>query len=251
MSKELTTARIFLQAVLPLFEELPKGDEAAKKAIKGLAGVITFRAPQGLAAQVEMKDGTITVTQGKTKKSSITLFLPTVKMLNNLFKNKGFALPLPVWGVWNLKLVNAFTKLGERLNFYMTPDPKKPLNPGETKLAATLLLFAAILGAAVVGQDGGEKAVAKIPNGIAQFDIKGEPSAYIEKRQTVFRAAKGRPKDYNMFMSFRDYTIAYNMFVGKLDFMAAIPMGDITLSGSLPMADQISQLMLKVGEYTQ
>ena len=54
-----------------------------------------------------------------------------------------------------------------------------------------------------------------------------------------------------MFMSFRDYTIAYNMFVGKLDFMAAIPMGDVTLSGSLPMADQLSQLMLKVGEYTQ
>jgi hypothetical protein len=251
MSKELTTARIFLQAVLPLFEELPKGDEASKKAIKGLAGVITFRAPQGLAAQVEMKDGTITVTQGKEKKSSITLFLPTVRMLNNLFKNKGFALPLPVWGIWNLKLVNAFTKLGERLNFYMAPNQKKPLSAGETKLAATLLLFAATLGAAVVGRDAGPKVAAKIPNGIAQFEIKGEPSAYIDKRQADFRAAKGRPRDYNMFMSFRDYTIAYNMFVGKLDFMAAIPMGDVTLSGSLPMADQLSQLMLKVGEYTQ
>jgi putative sterol carrier protein len=251
MSKELTTARIFLKAVLPLFEELPKGDEAAKKAIKGLNGVITFRAPQGLAAQVEMKDGTITVTQGRDKKSSITLYLPTVTMLNNLFKNKGFALPLPIWGIWNLKLVNAFTKLGDRLNYYMTPDPKKPLKPGETKLAATLLLFAASLGAAVVGQDEEDKVKAKIPNGIAQFDIKGEPSVYIEKRKADFRAEKGRPSDYNMFMSFRDYDIAYDMFVGKLDFMAAIPMGDITLSGSLPMADQFSQLMLKVGEYTQ
>ncbi|MBN2223756.1 MAG: SCP2 sterol-binding domain-containing protein [Deltaproteobacteria bacterium] len=251
MSKELTTARIFLQAVLPLFEELPKGDEAAKKAIKGLAGVITFRAPHGLAAQVEMKDGTIAVTQGKGKKSSITLYLPTVKMLNNLFKNKGFALPIPVWGIWNIKLVNAFTKLGDRLNFYMTPDPKRPLNTGETKLAATLLLFAAILGAAPVGRGEEQKAIDKIPNGIAQFDIKGEPSVYIEKQKNEFRAAKGRPGDYNMFMSFRDYDIAYKMFVGKLDFMAAIPMGDITLSGSLPMADQFSQLMLKVGEYTQ
>ena len=120
----------FLQAVLPLFEELPKGDEASRKAIKGLAGVITFRAPQGLAAQVEMKDGTITVTQGKEKKSSITLFLPTVRMLNNLFKNKGFALPLPIWGIWNLKLVNAFTKLGERLNFYMAPNPEEAVKRG-------------------------------------------------------------------------------------------------------------------------
>jgi hypothetical protein len=251
MSKELTTARVFLQAVLPLFEELPKGDDAAKKAIKGLNGVITFRAPQGLAAQVEIKDGGISVTQGKAKKSSITLFLPTVKMLNNLFRNKGFALPLPVWGIWNLKLVNAFTKLGDRLNFYMTPNPKKPLNAAETKLASTLLLYAAILGAAVVGQGEFEKYAPKIPNGIAQFEIKGEPSAYIEKGKAGFHAQKGRPRDYNMFMSFRDYTIAYDMFVGKLDFMAAIPMGDITLSGSLPMADQISQLMLKVGEYTQ
>jgi hypothetical protein len=251
MSKELTTARIFLQAILPLFEELPKGDEPARKAIKGLSGVITFRAPQGLAAQIEMKDGTITVSQGNEKKSSITLFLPTVTMLNNLFKNKGFALPLPVWGIWNLKLVNAFTKLGERLNFYMTPDPKKPLNPGERKLAATLMLFAATLGAAIVGQAEGQKLAAKMPDGIAQFEIKGEPSACIEKRQTTFRGTKGRPKDYSMRMSFRDYDIAYNMFIGKLDFMAAIPMGDITLSGSLPMADQLSQLMLKVGEYTQ
>jgi putative sterol carrier protein len=251
MSKELTTARIFLQAVLPLFEELPKGDEAAKKAIKGLSGVITFRAPQGLAAQVEMKDGTITVTQGKEKKSSITLFLPSVKMLNNLFKNKGFALPLPIWGIWNLKLVNAFTKLGDRLNVYMDPNPKKPLNPGEKKLAATLMLFAATLGAAIVGQEDGQKLASKMPDGIAQFEIKGEPSVYVEKRQANFRGAKGRPSDFSMFMSFADYDIAYNMFTGKLDFMAAIPMGDITLKGSLPMADQISQLMLKVGEYTQ
>ncbi len=251
MSKELTTARIFLQAILPLFEELPKGDELSRKAIQGLSGVITFRAPQGLAAQVEMKDGTVTVSPGREKKSSITLFLPTVTMLNNLFKNKGFALPLPVWGIWNLKLVNAFTKLGERLNYYMTPDPKKPLNPAERKLAATLMLFAATLGAAIVGQAEGPKLAAKMPDGFAQFEVKGGPSAYIEKRKTSFRGGKGRPRDYSMFMSFKDYDIAYRMFVGKLDFMASIPVGDITLSGSLPMADQLSQLMLKVGEYTQ
>jgi len=251
MSRELTTARIFLQAVLPLFEELPKGDNAAKKAIKGLSGVITFRAPKNLAAQVEIKDGTITVTQGKGKKSSITLFLPTVRMLNNLFKNKGFALPLPVWGIWNLKLVNAFTKLGDRLNYYMTPDPKKPLSAGETKLAATLMLFAATLGAAIVGQQDGEKLATKMPDGIAQFEIKGGPSVFVEKRRATFSGAKGSPKDFSMFMSFADYDIAYSMFIGKLDFMAAIPMGNITLNGSLPMADQISQLMLKVGEYTQ
>jgi hypothetical protein len=251
MSKELTTARIFLQAVLPLFEELPKGDDAARKAIKGLSGVITFKAPQGLAAQVEMKDGTITVTQGKGKKSSITLFLPTVKMLNNLFKNKGFALPLPIWGIWNLKLVNAFTKLGERLNYYMDPKPKKPLSAGERSLAAPLLLLVATLGAAIVGQSEAESVAPKIPDGTGQFEVKGGTSAYVEKKGMTFVGKKGRPSDYNLLLSFRNADIAYGMFTGTLDFMAAIPAGDIALSGSLPMAEQLSQLMLKVGEYTQ
>jgi hypothetical protein len=251
MSKELTTARLFLNAVLPLMEELPKGDEKAKKAIAGLSGVIRFAAPAGLSAQVEIRNGTVTVTPGKEKKSSITLFLPTVKMLNNLFSNKGFALPLPIWGIWNMGLVKGFTKLAERLAYYMDPNPKKPLSADEKKMAATLLLTVASLGAAIVGQAEAEKIAPKIPDGIANFEIKGGPSIYIEKRGMTFTGKKGKPSDYSMFMSFRTPEIAYDMFTGKLDFMAAIPMGDIELSGSLPMAGELSQLMLKVGEYTQ
>ena len=251
MSKELTTARLFLNAVLPLFEELPKGDEKAKKAIKGLSGVITFLAPKGLSAQVEINNETVRVTPGKKKKSSITLLLPTVGMLNNLFRNKGFALPLPIWGVWNLGLVKGFTKMGERLNYYMDPKPKKPLSGQERKLAASLLLLAAILGAAIVGQSEAELVAPKIPDGIGHFEIRGGASAYVEKKGMTLVGKKGTPTDYNLFMSFKNADIAYEMFTGTLDFMAAIPVGDIGLSGSLPMAEQLSQLMLKVGEYTQ
>jgi hypothetical protein len=251
MSRELTTARLFLYAVLPLFEELPKGDEKARKAIKGLSGVITFVAPKGLSAQVEIRNETVSVTPGRKKKSSITLFLPTVGMLNNLFRNKGFALPLPIWGIWNLKLVNAFTKMGDRLNYYMDPKPKKPFSAGERQLAASLLLLVATIGGGVVGQSEPETFAPKIPDGIAHLNIKGGASAYVEKRGMTFTGKKGTPKDYNLLMSFRNADIAYAMFTGTLDFMAAIPVGDIELSGSVPMADQFSQLMLKVGEYTQ
>jgi hypothetical protein len=251
-AQELVRARLFLFAVLPLLEEVAKMDAEAKKIVKGLSGVICFKAPKGLSAQVEFLDGEVKATPGKDKKSSVVLFLPTIGMLNNMFSGKGFALPLPIKGLLKMGLINGFTKLADRLSFYMDPSDKVP--KGKVKeIIATLLLNAAVFGAAEVGSsdEGVKDKVAKIPDGTVQIEIKQGPSVYVEKKGAVLYPKKGTPTNYSAYLGFKNTDVAYDMLTGNLDFMAAIPLGDIGLSGSLAMIEQLAALMETAGVYLE
>ncbi len=250
MSEDLVKARLFHYTVLPLFEEIAKKDKEAKGIVKDLSGVIKFSAPGGIAAQVEFTNGGIVVTPGSEKKSSISLRFLTHKVVSNMLAKKGFGIPLPYCGFTKLGLTKKFEKVGDILDKYMsTTDPK-----GEAKdLVATLLLYAAVMGAAQVGQADESIAdiVKKIPDGIAHVEIKGGPSVYIVKEGKNFTAKKGRPDDYNAYLGFKNFDIAYAMFTNQLDLMAAIPVGDIELSGSLAIIEQLAVLMEKAGEYLE
>jgi hypothetical protein len=252
MSNKIVKARLYLYAVLQLFEEVAREDKEAKKIASNLSGVLQFSAPSGLAAQVEFRDKGVKATPGKAKKADVILFIPTVKMVNNMFSGKGFALPLPVKGLLKIKLLLGFMKLGDRLAFYMEPGDKPP--KGEVKkIISTLLLYAAVFGAAEVGEADPEvkEAVKKIPNGTAHVEVKNGPSVYVTKTGSEFTANKGRPRDYTAYLGFKDFDVAYGMLNGQLDLMAAIPVGDIEISGSIPMVDELGRLMERAGKYLE
>jgi hypothetical protein len=254
MSENLVKARLFLYTILPLFEEIAKKDKEAKKIVKGLKGVIQFSAPDDLAAQVEFVDDGIVVTPGKGKKSTVSLVFISHKVVSNMLAKKGFGVPLPVKGLLKLGLTKKFEKIADILDNYMSEENPK----GEAKdLVATLLLYAAVMGAAQVGQADGSVTdiVKKIPDGIAHVEIKNGakdgPSVYIEKTGSNFKAVKGRPDDYNVYLGFRNFDIAYAMFTNQLDMMAAVALGDIELSGSLAFVEQLAVLMEKAGAYLE
>ena len=96
-----------------------------------------------------------------------------------------------------------------------------------------------------------KEAVKKIPDGTMHVEIKDGPSVYVEKTGNEFKARKGRPDDYTSYLGFKDFDTTYGMLNGKLDFMAAIPVGDIEISGSLPMMDEIARLMERAGKYLE
>ena len=250
MSQEMVKANLYLYAVLPLLEEVVKRDKEAKEIVKDLTGVIQFGAPDGLAAQVEFKDGGVKATRGKGKKPTVSLYLPSLKMLNNLFEDK-FAIPLPVKGLFKMGLVTGgFTNVAKRLSHYMEMDAPK----GEAKeLVATLLMTAAIFGAAQVGNvdESAADKVKKIPDGIAHIEIKGGPSVYIVKEGKTFTAHKGVPDDYTVYLGFKDYDAAYGMLNNEIDLMAAIALGTIELSGSLAILEQLAPLMETAGDYLE
>ncbi|MBN1574657.1 MAG: hypothetical protein JW984_15780 [Deltaproteobacteria bacterium] len=254
MSENLVKARLFLYAILPLFEEIAKKDKDAKKILKGLNGVIQFSAPEDLAAQVEFVNDGIVVTPGKEKKSTVSLVFISHKVVSNMLAKKGFGIPLPVKGLLKLGLTKKFEKIGDILDNYMNEKNPK----GEEKdLIATLLLYAAVMGAAQVGQADKSMAdvVKKIPDGIAHVEIKdganSGPSVYIVKKGKDFKAVKGRPDDYNAYLGFKNFDIAYAMFTNQLDLMAAVALGDIELSGSLAIIEQLAFLMEKAGAYLE
>ncbi|GEM_PF-1926170 len=254
MSENLVKARLFLYAILPLFEEIAKKDKDAKKIVKGLKGIIQFSAPDDLAAQVEFVDDGIVVTPGKEKKSSISLVFISHKVVSNMLAKKGFGMPLPVKGLLKLGLTNKFEKIADILDRYMNEKNPK----GEARdLIATLLLYAAVMGAAQVGQADESMAdiAKKVPDGIAHVEIKdgakGGPSVYVVKKGKDFKAVKGRPDDYNVYLGFKNFEIAYAMFTNQLDMMAAVALGDIELSGSLAFVEQLAILMEKAGEYLE
>jgi len=253
MSVENVKARLYLYAVLHLFEELAKRDAEAKEIIKKHSGVIQFKAPGDLSAQVEISPDGVVATPGTDKKPTVSLFLPSVSMLNNLFEG-GFALPIPVKGLLKMGLVmKGFDPLGKRLEAYMDNVENPPGGKKGKEMVASLLMTAAIFGAAQVGNadESVKDVVKKIPDGIAHLEIKGGPSVYLKKEGTIFTAAKGKPGDYTVYLGFKDYDTAYAMFTDTLDLMAAICLGDIDLSGSLAMVEQLAVLMEKAGAYLE
>ena len=252
MSSEIVKARLYLYAVLQLFEEVAREDKEAKKIVSKLEGVLQFSAPSGLAAQVEFRDNGVKATPGKDKKADVILFIPSVKMVNNMFSGKGFALPIPIKGLLKIKLLLGFMKLGDRLAFYMELSDKPP--KGDTKkLISTLLLYAAVFGAAEVGEaDPEEKeAVKKMPDGTVHVEVKNGPSVYVTKTGNKFKANKGRPRDYTAYLGFKDFDTAYAMLTAKIDIFAAICIGDIEISGSIPMLDEMGYFMERAGKYLE
>ena len=247
MRNEDVLARIHLNAVLSNLEILAREDAQALSIAGTWQGSILLIAGlQGPSATLEMKQGAVRVTPGRTGNTGIILFFPTAKMLNNLFTGAGRGFPVPLKGLFRIKGFKAFAGLAKRMETVLkSADAPR-------KLKARLLLNTVGRTVAVLAASEPESQKAAFGlRGVAELRIKDSEAVHIIFTEQGATAGSGRAPNPDLVMEFASEDVFLDLTEDKVDVFAAICLEDIRIQGDLHMGDIVNRLLDRVGVYLQ
>lgn len=91
-----------------------------------------------------------------------------------------------------------------------------------------------------------------VPSGLALFEIENQPESvcWVRVRERFFSSGIGQPCDEpDVRIIFSNSKIVLAAAEQKLDSLAAVGVGDIRISGLVPLADGLSLVMGRLGVY--
>ncbi len=247
MQNEDVLARIHLNAVLSNLEILAREDaEASSIAGTWNGGILLAVGLQGPKVTLEMREGAVRVTPGRTGNPGIVLFFPAARMLNNLFTGAGRGFPVPVKGLFRIKGLKAVAGLAKRMEAVLKGAD------APRKLKARLLLNTVGRTVAVLAawEPESRKAASGL-RGVAELRIKDSEAVHILFAGQSAAAASGRAPDPDLIMEFSSEDVFLDLAQDKMDVLAAICLEDIRIQGDLHMGDVVNRLLDRVGVYLQ
>jgi len=244
-------ARLHLSAVLQNIEEIVEYDPEAKKIAGDWNHVLQFSCPGGIAAHIEFGGGKARVFPGTTAMPDIGLWFPAPLLLNRMFTGEGFTVPIPWMGAWKIALLKGFTKLAERLEFFLKPDEKTLSNKNHLEFHTRCLMNTAVFGLKAVGEhdDHVRPLIASARDGVVEFRIKKGPAAFITVKNGRLHPHKGPAKEPSVVMELKNYETAFGLFSGKLDAMALMGACDLTVQGYIPLIDKLNAALDRLPAY--
>lgn len=249
MADELTKANINLFAVLRNLEDLCELDEETKKLVAGKNISIAFHVKDGPNAVISFKDGKASLTRGKGS-ASIKLFFTSPEHMNKMFDGK--ANPIPLKGISKIGfLKNEFTKLTDRLAYYLKPTDQLLENPDYMKINTVLTAHTAFFALAEIGNYDriGKLNAGRIDDGVISIAVKNGPAINITAKSGKLTSAKGLGTSPRAFMTFSCVQIANAILNGKMDTYTCIGTGDFEVKGFMPMLDNMNKLLSQVPSY--
>ncbi|NTV90765.1 MAG: hypothetical protein HGA22_10485, partial [Clostridiales bacterium] len=180
MADELTKANINLFAVLRNLEDLCELDKQTRDLVAGKNISVAFSVKDGPAAVLAVQNGKISLTKGKGK-SSIKLFFFSPEHLNKMFDGK--ANPLPLKGFTKISfLTNEFTKLTDRLAYFLKPTDELLKDPEYLRINTILTANTAFYALSEIGNYDriGKLNAGRIDDGVILISVlNGGPSICI------------------------------------------------------------------------
>ncbi len=251
MCDGLIRAHLNLYAVLQNLENLVKLDPEMAEFSKDWRISIQFAVRRGPAAYVEFHEGACRHGRGAHPNPGIRLFFLSPKHLNDMFEGHGT--PIPLKGFTKLGfLQKKFTKLTERLEYYLKPEQNRLSDPDYLKTNTTLTLYTAVHAVTELAllEPTSREIAAATPNGTLQIGVlHGGPYAHLVFDQGAVTARKGQAERPSATMSFRTMQVANDLLGGRLDAFQAVALGDVQLRGLLPMIDNAGLILDRVGMY--
>jgi hypothetical protein len=249
-------SQLYLKAVLPCLTELAQHDGEARATIGDINARIVFRILGGTAVTVEWQSGLIIFHDGATPHPSVVMLFLSHSHLNAFFAAKKWALPILVWGAWQIRLLMRFTRLGARLTAVLDGHESVIASAAGRRLHARLSLMAAGLGLLPLsqGDDTARDALRHQPFGLASFTIAGESlaTAWFEYGPTGCSAGWSEPpRRPEVCVTFCGVDTAFAAMRDQIDTIAAVGSGQILLDGLVPLADELSFIMQRLRIYLQ
>lgn len=251
MKPEEIKARLFLEAVLADIAPLIEVDPRAAALTKGWNNVIQFKVENGgPASYLEFTNGKLKAVPGVHGNPTVLFSFDNVGKLLEMMDGKGK--PKIKKGILHIFLLLKFMKLSALLEKTLQPEESTLADPAALKRTVTLMLNTAVNGMKVIAEcdDSVADVVKHMGDGTAQIDIMPDgPNAYVEVKSSKLTPVYGTSQNPEVVMELKDTQIAYKVFKGEIDAMAAIGTCDIVLRGFLPLFGDLSYLMGKIDKY--
>lgn len=250
MVNQLTKAHINLFAILRNLEDLCTMDSEMAALIKDKEIAIQFTVLNGPKALLTIKDGKCTLTRGEGK-SNIKLLFKSPEHLNQMFEGK--ANPIPLKGITKIDfLKNEFTKLTDKLAYYLKPTDELLKNPTYFKINTYLTAYTAFFALSEIGNTDfiGRLNSHRIPDGVIEVYVLNEgPAINMICESGSLVTKKGRAINPRAVMAFKNIDTVNAVLNGKVDSYTCMGSGDFQVKGFIPMVDNMNKLLHQVPFY--
>lgn len=265
MSYEDVRARLNLFAVLPNLEDVVARDAEMRELVAGARITVRFAVANGPGTAVRFRDGACTVGPpprhdeaggpGEAGGSgpTVRLAFASAAHLNKMFDGKGQ--PIPIWGFNHLKfLTRQFTRLTERMAYYLAPTDELLEHPGYLEMNTLLTLNTAAFSVPVLlahdpecaplrhGLSHGTVVLKVLPDGPAVSLVCGASGVLPVKGELTHPSA---------LVLLKDMKTANDFLAGKLDTFVAAVTGDVQIWGRVAMVDTLALVLDRAGKYLQ
>ncbi|MDR2029744.1 MAG: hypothetical protein LBP93_09445 [Treponema sp.] len=252
MKDPVTLAYINLYGILGGMEDLCALAPEAKELVSSLPGdkplVVGFTVKNGPAMTLAFTAQGCTARIGDGP-CDIRLPFSGCEKFNGLID--GTVTPIPSKGFTKLKfLTHTFTKLTKILEGYLRP-PAEVSDPGFVN-AGTVIMFFVI--ARTLSQIGNHDSIGRftasnIPDGTVVLSVTGGPRAAIQVRDHCLTTSREIPEHYHAVMEFESLSLARQLFDGKVNALACVGQGLISMRGNLGMLDNVNRLLDRAAFY--
>ncbi|HPD02467.1 MAG TPA: hypothetical protein P5161_05270 [Eubacteriales bacterium] len=246
----VTKAKINLYAVLRNLQDLCSLDEESKNLIRGVNLKVGFNVNSVGSAVLEFSNGECKFVRGKGK-AGLQLYFVSAEHFNKLIDGEN---TIPIfYNVFQVGfLLKTFTKLAERLSYYLKPSSEELFNDPEfLKINTILTAYTAFYALCEIGNSDvvGKITAKRIPDGVINCLITGVIGMNITVKNGVMSAAQGLVDNPHAIMEFFDIQIAHEVLQGKTDTFSGLGQGRFQIRGFIPMLENMAKLLNQVKWY--
>ncbi|MDR1734991.1 MAG: hypothetical protein LBR73_08950 [Oscillospiraceae bacterium] len=245
-----TMAYINMFGVMGAMENLCELDASARALLTNKKPIrLCFDVKDGPKATFTFANGRVRVDPG-VHKCDVKIPLGSPQKFNDVVDGK--ATPIPVKGFQHIGfLTKDFDKLSKKLESYLRPTEEDLADPEFFEISTTLTLY--VLGTALAQvadyDEIGKFSAHLIPDGDIGFSVKDGPAVTIHFKNHVAAAEKTRAVKPRAIMEFESIELARALFDGKVNALACIGNGSITMRGMINMIDNLNRVMDRAALY--
>lgn len=249
----ITKAKINLFAVLRNIQDLCSMDAEAADLIKNDKISVQFNVPEVGTGTLKFADGKCTFERGKGP-ASLKLWFNSPEHFNKLVDGEN-TIPMFI-NVFKVGfLLSKFTKLADRLSYYLQPpaDKKAELlkNPEYFRINTVLTAYTAFyaMGEIANSDSVGKACAARMRNGTILVEIKEGPALNVTVNDHKLKVGMGTVANPTAMMIFNSMEFAHKLLNGEASTFGGMGSGDFGLKGAVDMLEQMGKLLNLVSVY--
>ena len=210
---------------------------------------VGFTVKDGPAAVFTFSKDGCKMTKGEGN-CDIKLPFSSCEKFNGLID--GTVTPLPTKGLSKIGfLLKTFIALTDRLTEVLRPKEGALDDPDFFKLNTILTFYVVTCAISEIGNNDpvGKFSASNIEDGDIKMSIKGGPVATIRAKNHILTTYKAAPKTPRCVMEFEDMQLANDLFNDRVNSLACVGNGTITMKGMISMLDNMNRILDRVAMY--
>lgn len=245
MSDATLLAALYLEAVLPALPHLAAHDAPLAAALAGPDVAVTLLAPGGLRCRLAVSANLATVSSAP-RSGDLRLWFPTAHQVVRAFDGKGRpSLTLPISGVHRLPRARRLVAAGARLETLLNTRADSHL-----ALHAWGKLLVGIAAASVWlrRHPDGPELHRSLGSGIGTITCKDFPAPLWFDAAAITWGVGPPPRPAKATITFGNLDVVLAELDQRLDAPAALGLGELRITGYLPLAEHLGVVMLAAGK---